>query len=137
MSEEWVTIKKILVPIDGSDASLKAAKCEKVQIICMSVVAIPENTSEFVGKPQSYYDELKKSTRPRFEEIKEAGKKMGIGDDDISTDIVPDFSSIPQAIVCYTSNKNADLIVICTTGKNRIETEVLLRAWCVMPTVLF
>ena len=75
MSEEWVTIKKILVSIDGSDASLKAAKCEKVQIICMSVVAIPENTSEFVGKPQSYYDELKKSTRPWFEEIKEAGKK--------------------------------------------------------------
>ena len=62
---------------------------------------------------------------------------MGIGDDDISTDIVTDFSSIPQAIVCYTSNKNADLIVICTTGKNRIETEVLLRAWCVMPIVLF
>jgi len=75
VSEEWITIKKILVPIDGSDASLKAAKCEKVQIICMSVVAIPENTSEFVGKPQSYYDELKKSTRPWFEEIKEAGKK--------------------------------------------------------------
>ncbi len=102
----------------------------------MSVAAIPENTSEFVGKPQSYYDELKKSTRPWFEEIKEAGKN-GIGDDDISTDIVTDFSSIPQAIVCYTSNKNADLIVIRTTGKNRIETEAFLRAWCVMPTVLF
>jgi nucleotide-binding universal stress UspA family protein len=121
VSEEWVTIKKILVPIDGSDASLKATKCDNVQIICMSVVAIPENTSEFVGKPQSYYDELKKSTRPWFEEIKEAGKKMGIGDDDISTDIVTDFSSIPQAIVCYTSNKNAHLIVIGTTGKTGLK----------------
>jgi hypothetical protein len=77
VSEEWITIKKILVTIDGSDASLKAARCEKVQIICMSVVAIPENTSEFVGKPQAYYDELKKSSRPWFEEIKEGGKKWG------------------------------------------------------------
>ena len=128
VSEEEITIKKILVPIDGSDASLKAAKyaikaakCDKAQIICMYVVAIPENTSEFVGKPQSYYDELKKSTRPWFEEIKEAGKKMGVGDEDITTDIVTDFSSIPQAIIRYASNKNADLIVIGTTGKTGLK----------------
>jgi nucleotide-binding universal stress UspA family protein len=128
VSEEEISIKKILVPIDGSDASLKAAKyaikaakCEKAQIICMYVVAIPENTSEFVGKPQSYYDELKKSTTPWFEEIKEAGKKMGVGADDITTDIVTDFSSIPQAIVRYASNKNADLIVMGTTGRTGLK----------------
>ena len=47
VSEEEITIKKILVPIDGSDVSLKAAKYaikaakyEKAQIICMYVVAI-------------------------------------------------------------------------------------------------
>jgi nucleotide-binding universal stress UspA family protein len=127
VSEEELSIKKILVPIDGSDASLKAAKyaikaakCEKAQIVCMYVMDIPENTSEY-GKPQSYYDELKKSTRPWFEEIKEAGKKMGVGDDDITTDIVTDFSSIPQAIVRYASNKNADLIVIGTTGKTGLK----------------
>ena len=46
---------------------------------------------------------------------------MGIGDDDISTDIVTDFSSIPQAIVCYKTNKNAHLIVIGTTGKTGLK----------------
>jgi nucleotide-binding universal stress UspA family protein len=45
---------------------------------------------------------------------------MGI-DDDISTDIVTDFSSIPQAIVCYTSNKKADLMVIGMTGKTGLK----------------
>ena len=40
--EEEIIIKKILVPIDGSDESLKAAKyvikaakCEKAQIVCI------------------------------------------------------------------------------------------------------
>ena len=49
MSEEEINIKKILVPIDGSDTSLKAAKyaikvakCEKAQIICIHVIAISE-----------------------------------------------------------------------------------------------
>jgi hypothetical protein len=61
MSEEEINIKKILVPMDGSDASLKAAKCEKAQIICIHVIAAPENISEFEGKPfyslQAYYDD--------------------------------------------------------------------------------
>lgn len=58
MSEEERNIKKILVPIDGSDASLKAAKhaikaakCEKAQIICRHVIPAPENISEFEGRP--------------------------------------------------------------------------------------
>ena len=128
MSEEEITIKKILVPIDGSDASLKAAKyaikaakCEKAQIICIHVIAISENTSEFEDKPQTYYDELRKSTRPWFEVIKEAGKKMGVSDDNINTDILTNFSSIPEAIVSYASNKNADLIVMGTKGRTGLK----------------
>jgi nucleotide-binding universal stress UspA family protein len=128
VSEEEINIKKILVPIDGSDTSLKAAKyaikvakCEKAQIICINVIAMYENTSEFVEKPQTYYDELRKSTRPWFEVIKEAGKKVGVSDDNITTDIVTDFSSIPDAIVRYASNKNADLIVMGTMGRTGLK----------------
>ena len=126
--EEEINIKKILVPIDGSDTSLKAAKyaikaakCEKAQIICIHVIAISENTSEFEDKPQTYYDELRKSTRPWFEVIKEAGKKMGVSDDNINTDILTNFSSIPEAIVSYASNKNADLIVMGTKGRTGLK----------------
>ena len=128
MSEEEINIKKILVPIDGSDTSLKAAKyaikaakCEKAQIICIHVIAISENTSEFEDKPQTYYDELRKSTRPWFEVIKEAGKKMGVSDDNITTDILTNFSSIADAIVRYASNKNAALIVMGTKGRTGLK----------------
>ena len=128
VSEEEINIKKILVPIDGSDTSLKAAKyaikaakCEKAQIICIHVIAISENTSEFEDKPQTYYDELRKSTRPWFEVIKEAGKKMGVSDDNITTDILTNFSSIADAIVRYASNKNAALIVMGTKGRTGLK----------------
>lgn len=58
MPEEEINIKKKLVPIDCSDASLKAAKyamkaakCEKAKIICINVIPAPENISEFEGRP--------------------------------------------------------------------------------------
>lgn len=34
------------------------------------------NTSEFVEKPQTYYDELRKSTIPWFEVIKKPGNML-------------------------------------------------------------
>jgi nucleotide-binding universal stress UspA family protein len=128
MSEEEINIKKILVPIDGSDASLKAAKyaikaakCEKANIICIHVIPAPENIAEFEGKPfyslQAYYDELGKSAKPWFEKIIETGKKMAVSEDNIITDIVADVSSIADAIINYAENNNTDLIVTGTKGK--------------------
>ena len=85
MSEAEINIKNILVPIDGSDASFKAAKyaikatkCEKASIICIHVIPAPENISEFEGKPfyslQAYYDEVGKCAKPWFEKIIETGR---------------------------------------------------------------
>jgi nucleotide-binding universal stress UspA family protein len=132
MLEEEINIKKILVPIDGSDASLKAAKyaikaakCEKVQIICIHVIPAPENISEFEGKPfyslQAYYDELGKSAKPWFEKIIETGKRMAVSEDKITTDIVADVPSIAAAIVDYAANNNVDLIVMGTKGKTGLK----------------
>ncbi|MDP9287529.1 MAG: universal stress protein [Thermoproteota archaeon] len=132
MSEEEINIKKILVPIDGSDASLKAAKyaikavkCEKAQIICIHVIPTPENISEFEGKPfyslQAYYDELGKSAKPWFEKIIETCKRMTVSEDDVTTDIVADVSSIADAIINYAANNNTDLIVMGTKGKTGLK----------------
>jgi nucleotide-binding universal stress UspA family protein len=122
MSEEEINIKKILVPIDGSDASLKAAKyaikaamCEKAQITCIHVIPAPENISEFEGKPfyslQAYYDELGKYAKPWFEKIIETGKKMALSEDNIITDIVADVSPVADT----------DLIVMGSKGKTGLK----------------
>jgi nucleotide-binding universal stress UspA family protein len=132
MPEEAINIQKILVPIDGSDASLKAAnyamktsKCEKAQIICIHVIPAPENISEFEGKPfyslQAYYDEYGKSAKPWFEKIMETGKKMAVSGDNITTDIVANVSSIADAIINYAANNNNDLIVMGTKGKTGLK----------------
>jgi nucleotide-binding universal stress UspA family protein len=132
MSEEEINIKKILVPIDGSDASLKAAKyaikaamCEKAQITCIHVIPAPENISEFEGKPfyslQAYYDELGKYAKPWFEKIIETGKKMGLSEDNIITDIVADVSPVADAIINYAANNNTDIIVMGSKGKTGLK----------------
>lgn len=132
MSEAGINIKKILLPIDGSDASLKAAKyaikagkCEKAQIICIHVIPAPENISEFEGKPfyslQAYYDELGKCAKPWFEKIIETGKRMTVSEDNVTTDIVADVLSIADAIINYAANNNIDLIVMGTKGKTGLK----------------
>jgi nucleotide-binding universal stress UspA family protein len=53
---------------------------------------------------------------------------MGVGDDIITTDIVTDFSSIPEAIINYASVTNSDLIIMGTKGKTGLKREALLIA---------
>ncbi|MFZ0510537.1 MAG: universal stress protein [Candidatus Nitrosopolaris sp.] len=115
-----------------SDASLKAAKyaikaakCEKAQIICIHVILAPENISEVEGKPfyslQAYYDGVGKSAKPWFEKIMQAAKVMAVSEDNITTDIVADVSSIADAIINYAAINDVDLIVMGTKGKTGLK----------------
>jgi nucleotide-binding universal stress UspA family protein len=72
-------------------------------------------------KPQAYYDRLRKAAQPWFEEIRKVCRNMGVGDDIITTDIVTDFSSIPEAIINYASVTNSDLIIMGTKGKTGLK----------------
>jgi nucleotide-binding universal stress UspA family protein len=87
----------------------------------MHVIAVAQNTSEYVGKPEVYYDRLRKAAQSWFEEIKKVSRNMGVSEAIIATDIVTDFSSIPEAIINYASSKNADLIVMGTKGKTGLK----------------
>jgi len=122
MSEGETKIENILVPVDGSELSVKAAKyaikvalCEKARVICVHVIPAPEDISEFEGKPfyslQAYYEVLGKSAKPWFDTINEVAKLMGLGDDKIITDIIADVSSTADAIINYASTSNVNLIV--------------------------
>jgi nucleotide-binding universal stress UspA family protein len=132
MSEVEIKIENILVPVDGSELSVKAAKyaikvalCEKARVICVHVIPAPEDISEFEGKPfyslQAYYEVLGKSAKPWFDTIKEVAKLMGLGDDKIITDIIADVSSTADAIINYTSTSNVNLIVMGTKGRTGLK----------------
>ncbi len=125
MSE--VQIKKILVPIDGSDASLKAAryavriaKQEKAQIICIHAIGTPVYISEYAYPHllPSYFEQAKKLAEGGFKSVAEIAEKEGI---DIETQIIIDVASVVDSIVKYASDKNADLIVIGTRGRTGLK----------------
>lgn len=124
MTEEGIYVKRILVPIDGSETSLRAAKyaihaakCENAHVTCIYVITVFQNTSEFIEKPPSYYDELARPAKIWFESVLKIGSQMGIESNNIATDIVKEYSSVSGAIIQYALNHEADLIVIGTRGK--------------------
>jgi nucleotide-binding universal stress UspA family protein len=132
MSEGEINIENILVPVDGSELSVKAAKyaikvakCENARVICVHVIPAPEDISQFEGKPfyslQAYYDVLGKSAKPWFGKIKEMAKAMGLSDNSMSTDIVANVSSTADAILNYASTTNINLIVMGTKGRTGLK----------------
>lgn len=124
-----VQIKKILLPIDGSDASLKAAKYavkiakqEKAQIVCIHAIGAPMYLSVQTSVPPSYYENAMKLAEVWFGRVKEIAGKEGI---DVKTDIVADVMSVTDTIVNYAMNENADLIVIGTRGRTGVKRFLL------------
>ncbi|MFQ5970289.1 MAG: universal stress protein [Nitrososphaerales archaeon] len=127
MSDE-ISIKKILLPIDGSEVSLRAAKfaikiakTEKSKIICIHAICtptyIPGNAS-----PASYYLEARKLAEIWLGHAVELARKEGV---DLSTEIVVDAASAVDAIANYAANEDADLIVIGTRGRTGVKRFLL------------
>lgn len=126
MSEE-ISIKKILLPIDGSEVSLRAAKfaikiakTEKSKIICIHVISTPTYISGYASPAAlpSYYEEARKLAEIWLGHAVELARKEGV---DLSTDIVVDAASVVDTIVNYAANENADLIVIGTRGRTGLK----------------
>ncbi len=122
-----VQIKKILLPIDGSDASMKAAryavkiaKDEKAQIICIHAIGTPVYISAYENPVllPSYYEQAKKLVEEWFKSIAEIAEKEGV---DIETHVIIDIVSVVDSIVRYASDKNADLIVMGTKGRTALK----------------
>src|SRR6266508_1352708 len=91
-SEYEILIKKILLPIDGSNASIKAAKYaikiakqEKAQLICIHAIIL-----------ESFYEEGKKVGERWFTNVKSLAMREGV---EIRTDIILDVTSIAEAIL--------------------------------------
>lgn len=140
-----IQIKKILLPIDGSKASIKAskyatkiAKLEKAQIVCIHAIPNPRYIYG-LDRPaiiiETFYEEARKLAEKWFTSVRSLTMKEGVK---ISTDIILDVTSIAETIIEYAINASIDLIVIGTRGKTGLKrflvgsvaNEVVLYAHC-------
>ncbi len=134
MSE--ITIKKILVPIDGSEYSIKAvqyavmqAKLTGAEIIAIHVLGQLPLVS--TAAMETYYGNVKMSNA-FLKAAKEEGSKWlskveGMAKQEgvpISTEVLYD-GSVVQSIVDFASKKNIDLIVMATRGRTKFKKLLL------------
>jgi nucleotide-binding universal stress UspA family protein len=129
MSE--IQIRKILVPIDGSEASLKAAryaikiaKQEKAKLLCIHALGTPVYITEYRSPLllPSYYEAGKKLSEEWFTKVREIASKEAVN---VNTELIMEVVSVIDAIVSYASEKDVDLIVIGTRGRTGVKRFLL------------
>ncbi len=131
---EIAPLRTILVPVDGSEWSFRAAKyavkiakMSNAQIVCVhAVVSLPPsayaNVHAGVLIPR-YIEEAKNEAQKWFDKIDTIAKKAGVVT--LSTEIILDVFSVADALITYAEGNNVDLIVIGTKGRTGLKKFVL------------
>jgi nucleotide-binding universal stress UspA family protein len=122
-----VRIKKILVPIDGSDYSfnaakyaIKLAKDENAQLYCIHVIgSVPYGYGSSSYAIDQYFKDLEQKVQSWFDKINDMAKNEGILR--VKTEIFTDVNSVIESIIDYATTKNIDLIVIGTRGRTGLK----------------
>ena len=118
---------KILVPIDGSKYSLKAAECAidistryHSEITLISIVASKvmygASSGIFGAIPPSYLKKYESEAKEWFNRALQKVKKEGLEIKKIKTDVITTPLSIVTTILQYAEKDDTDLIVIGTKG---------------------
>jgi nucleotide-binding universal stress UspA family protein len=122
-----IQIRNILVPIDGSEYSLDAAKYairiakdERAQLFCIHVITpqIPYGYAAAATDGQ-YYEDIKDKVESWFDKVKDMAKAEDIAD--VKTEIFIDVKSVIDSVVDYASRRNIDLVVIGTRGRTGLK----------------
>jgi nucleotide-binding universal stress UspA family protein len=131
---------KILVAIDGSEHSMKAAEYaidlardNKAQLIALTVLDITNigyAASAFIASPMHGLDELERKRKEAHEWLDKVGKLASshqkANDDDIQfKSQIEESMSVAGTIVEYTENQNMDLVVVGSRGRSGF-TKLLL-----------
>lgn len=129
--EERILIKKILVPLDGSDYSIRAAryaievsKLQKAQILVIHVISkFPSDYEHTIpaiagSAIQTYIENKRSQAQLWFNEIIKTAKDENVSS--IKTDIFVDAESIADAILSYATQNSIDLIVMGTKGRSSV-----------------
>ena len=123
-----VQIKKILLPIDGSEYSfnaprytIKIAKDEDAELFCIYVItSVQYWYPNFPPAINQYFKDLEQEVQSWFDEIRDTAKKEGIPA--LKTEILSDVKSLIGSIIDYattmvyvvTAIKVAQQIFLCS-----------------------
>ena len=127
VSNSKIPIKKILVPIDGSEFSLNApkyatriAKDENAQLFCIHVIAsVPYGYQSSPPAIDQYFKDLEEKVQSWFDKVRDMAKDEGIVG--VETETFTDVKSIIGSIIDYATNKDIDLIVVGTRGRTGLK----------------
>jgi nucleotide-binding universal stress UspA family protein len=122
-----IQIRKILVPIDGSECSLNAsmyavklAKNENAQLFCNHViVGVPYGYDGSPNAIDQYFKDLQEEVQSWFKEVRDVARNENIAGP--NTEIFMDAKSIVESIIDYATSKDIDLIVIGTRGRTGLK----------------
>jgi nucleotide-binding universal stress UspA family protein len=114
--------KKILLPVDGSDASLKAAryalriaKLLDADAICIHVIDTPPLLEGMnPALVALYFSRAEKHAKRWISDVRQIAEKENAH---ITSEIIIDVSSVPKAIIEYATKHHADLIIMGTRGR--------------------
>lgn len=114
-------ISKILLPIDGSEASFKTAKYAtalanevNASITILHVVTIPQFPRYFTSVKR-YYDAATKEAEQWFDMIRNLRESRNL---QIKTKVIIGAISVVESIVDYADKENMDIIIIGTRGRS-------------------
>jgi nucleotide-binding universal stress UspA family protein len=121
-----VQIRKILVPIDGSEYSINAAKYatriakdENAKLFCIHVMAsVPYGRATSQPAIDKYFKD-KEKVQSWFDKVKDMAKNEGIPE--LKTETFTYVKSVIGSIIDYATRKDIDLIVIGTRGRTGLK----------------
>ena len=122
-----VQIRKILVPIDGSECSLTAAKYatriakdENAQLFCIHIMAsVPYGYATSATAIDQYFKDINEKVESWFDKVKNMAKNEGIPG--LKTETFTDVKSVIGSIIDYATSRDVDLIVIGTRGRTGLK----------------
>jgi len=128
-----VLIRKILVPVDGSESSMRAAefaidisKMKEAKVIALHVIHVPAYAySGIEGTPTlpvSLLEAEKEAAKAYVDKVYELAKSVGV---EVETKIIEDRPSVVHAITDFAEKQGCDLIVMGTKGRSGIKKFLL------------